>query len=210
MPAGCAPGAAGSARLAIARVWPPAPEWTAERVAPRPRPRLPRAPSRAARPGSGGSGGSRVRPGSVAGWPDGASAEGRAQGARRQRDGRTQAPEQVPAARREGESWAAAGRAVGVAGGGCPVGVVCPAVGGAARGVACWGVGGAFHGRRGFPGSVLQSGRGLSRLGGAVVWVGGASRIPPPPAPAVSLAAQSRGGLGRGSRRGRRAPRPKP
>lgn len=80
-----------SARPAIARVWPPAPESTTEGIAPRLRPRQPSAISRGARPGSGGS---RVRPGSAAGWADGAAAEGRAQGARGQRGSRAQAPEQ--------------------------------------------------------------------------------------------------------------------
>lgn len=61
-------------------------------------------------------GGSRVPPGSAAAWPDGASAEGRAQGSRGQRGGRAPAPEQVPDSAGRGElrrrAWR--GRAAGV------------------------------------------------------------------------------------------------
>lgn len=50
--------------------------------------------------------GARVRLGSAAAWPDGASAEGRNQGAREQRSGRAPEPEQVAA--RRGRARAAA------------------------------------------------------------------------------------------------------
>ncbi|KAK2112450.1 hypothetical protein P7K49_012197 [Saguinus oedipus] len=132
------------ARPPIAPAWPPAQGPMAERVALASlRRALLALRVTALVPGPGGS---RVRPCSEAAWRDGASAEGRNQGARGQRSGRP--PEQEQVAARTGRTRAAkADGAVEWAG-------PCPTVGGR-KGVVC-------RGRRGLPHPTLGAGQVLA------------------------------------------------
>lgn len=123
-------------RPPIAPAWPPAQGPMAERVAPASLRRARLAlPVTAFVPGPG----ARVRLGSAAAWPDGASAEGRNKGARGQRSGRAPEPEQV-AARRGRARAAAADWAVEWAGRGLTGrGLARRGVGWGRRGVVCRG-----------------------------------------------------------------------
>lgn len=172
--AGCAAGARpGPPRsaLGLRLLRPAAARGCRPSVSLRLRQRQPRARSPGVRPGLGAA---PARPGSAAGWPDGASEEGRTQGARGQRGGRAPAPEQVrggAVARGLGGGGARGGRGPG---GGRSLLWAGPPCG-------CGHVGGAFW-EGGLHSPVAAGARGprgqLGLGGGGAEWTGDPRRIP--------------------------------